>query len=344
MEDVKQTIRTLALEMGFDDIGFCVAQTSKQHKDDLKEFNARELYGTMEWMQTTQERRADPKVLWPEAKSIIVLGMNYGPKNDPLALIDNPEKGVISCYAYNRDYHDTVKKRLKRLAREMVERWDGELKVFVDTAPVMEKPLAAQTQLGWQGKHTCVVSRTYGSWLFLGEIYTTLELEPDAPHKDHCGNCSSCLDICPTDAFLGESQIDGRKCISYLTIEHDGMIEPELALKMGNRIYGCDDCLAICPWTKFTQTTNEKDFKPRVEFLAPRLGDLIELDDPAFREFFRASPVKRIKHHRFIRNVIIAIVNSKRNDLFKKVEKWVDDDHHVIAQTAKWALSILEKG
>ncbi|WP_135079962.1 tRNA epoxyqueuosine(34) reductase QueG [Terasakiella sp. SH-1] len=342
MEDIKQTITELALDMGFDAIGFCKAETSDQHKKDLVEFNARGLYGTMEWMQTTQARRADPQVLWGDAKSVIVLGMNYGPDYDPMALLENPDHGVISCYAQNRDYHDTVKKRLKRLAREMVARWEGELKVFVDTAPVMEKPLAAQTGLGWQGKHTCVVSRDFGSWLFLGEIYTTLELEADPPHKDHCGNCSNCLDMCPTGAFLEDGKIDARKCISYLTIEYEGVIAPELAAQMGNRIYGCDDCLAVCPWTKFTKATQEKDYKPRAEFIAPQLEKLIDLDEQGFREFFRASPVKRIKRHRFIRNVLIAIANQKRVDLSKKIIKLQDDEHPVIAQTAKWALQVLK--
>jgi len=342
MADIKQELRELAFDIGFDDVGFCAARTSDRHKADLREYNARGYHGTMDWMETTEERRADPQVLWEDAKSIIVLGLNYGPKEDPMALLDHPDRGVISCYARNRDYHDLVKKRLKRLAREMVARWGCELKVFVDTAPVMEKPIASQTQLGWQGKHTCVVSRQYGSWLFLGEIYTTLEIEPDAPHKESCGSCSSCLTVCPTDAFIGEGQIDGRRCISYLTIEYDGVIEPELALKMGNRIYGCDDCLAVCPWTKFSVPTKEKDFKPRIEFSAPRLGDLVGLTDEEFRTLFRASPVKRIKRHRFIRNVLIAIANGRHRDLRDKVVALQDDEHPVIAETARWTLSILD--
>lgn len=341
--DLKENLRELALAAGFDSVGFCRAETLPQHKSDLQEFNARGLHGTMEWMHTTQERRADPQVLWPEAKSVIVLGMNYGPKTDPMKMLSHPDRALISCYAQNRDYHDTVKKRLKQMAREMVSRFDCELKVFVDTAPVMEKPLAAQTQLGWQGKHTCIVSREFGSWLFLGEIYTTLEIEPDDAESDHCGSCSSCMTACPTDAFIGEGQIDARRCISYLTIEYDGVIEEELALKMGNRIYGCDDCLAVCPWTKFSQPTGHKDFKPRLEFQAPRLGDLLELDDTAFRAFFTASPIKRIKRHRFIRNVLIAVANAKLVDLSPKVTKLMDDDHPVIAQTAKWCLSILTR-
>ena len=344
MTDMKQDLRDLAFEIGFDEIGFCAARTSDQHKADLREYNARGYHGTMDWMETTEERRADPQVLWEDAKSIIVLGINYGPKEDPMALLDHPDRGIISCYARNRDYHDLVKKRLKRMAREMVARWDCELKVFVDTAPVMEKPIASQTRLGWQGKHTCVVSRQYGSWLFLGEIYTTLDIEPDVPHKPSCGSCSSCLTVCPTDAFIGEGQIDGRRCISYLTIEYDGVIEPELALKMGNRIYGCDDCLAVCPWTKFSVPTKEKDFKPRIEFTAPRLGDLVGLNDEEFRTLFRASPVKRIKRHRFIRNVLIAIANGRHRDLRDKVVALQEDEHPVIAETARWALSVLDDG
>ncbi|WP_419797747.1 MAG: tRNA epoxyqueuosine(34) reductase QueG [Terasakiella sp.] len=343
MEDIKQKIRELALEIGFDDVGFCAAQTTDQHKADLKEYNERGFHGTMDWMETTEERRADPTVLWNEAKSIIVLGINYAPKGDPMALLDHPDRAIISCYAQNRDYHDLVKKRLKRLAREMVDRWGCALKVFVDTAPVMEKPIASQTALGWQGKHTCLVSRKFGSWLFLGEIYTTLEIEPDQAHKHSCGSCTSCLTVCPTDAFIGEGKIDGRKCISYLTIEYDGVIEPELALKMGNRIYGCDDCLAVCPWTKFSVPTKEKDFKPRAEFMAPRLGDLVGLNDEEFRELFRASPVKRIKRHRFIRNVLIAIANGRCLELRDKVVALIEDEHPVISETAKWTLLMLDK-
>lgn len=335
---MKEMIRQMAYDAGFDDVGFCKAETSDQVKADLAEFNAQGLYGTMEWMKTTQERRADPQVLWDKAKTIIVLGQNYGPKEDPMALLAHPDRALISCYAKNRDYHGPLKKRLKRMARAMVERWDCELKVFVDTAPVMEKPIAAQTQLGWQGKHTCVVSREYGSWLFLGEIYTTLDIEPDEPESNHCGSCESCLSVCPTDAFLGAGRIDGRKCISYLTIEHEGMIAAPLARKMGNRIYGCDDCLAICPWTKFTKPTQEKDYKPRVELMAPRLSDLVELDEESFRQFFTASPVKRIKRHRFIRNVLIAIANGRCLELRDKVVALLDDEHEVIRETAKWTL------
>lgn len=342
MHDIKQDIRNAALEMGFDVVGFSPAQTSKQDQANLREFNARGLYGTMEWMVDTEDRRADPKGLWPEVKSVIVLGVNYGPKEDPMALLPETDRGIISCYARNRDYHDLIKKRLKKLARYMVEKHGGELKVFVDTAPVMEKPLAAQTGVGWQGKHTCVVSREFGSWLFLGEIYTTLALPADEPEKNHCGSCSSCLTACPTDAFLENGKIDARRCISYLTIEHDGMIDPELALKMGNRIYGCDDCLAVCPWTKFTKPTKEKDFKPRVEFSAPRLGDLLDLDDETFRLVFTASPIKRIKRYRLIRNVLIAAVNGNCRDLLPRIKPLGADDHPVIAETARWAYKMLE--
>ena len=342
MDDIKETLRQMAYEVGFDDVGFCKAETTQQEKDDLAEFNSLGLYGTMEWMQTTEARRADPKVLWGGSKSIIILGLNYGPKENPLAMLDNQDRGTISCYARNRDYHDTVKKRLKKMARAMVEKFGCELKVFVDTAPVMEKTLAAKTPVGWQGKHTCVVSREFGSWLVLGEIYTTLEIEPDKAEANHCGSCQSCLDICPTDAFLGEGKIDARKCISYLTIEHDGVIEDELARKMGNRIYGCDDCLAVCPWTKFTKINKEKDFKPRIELTAPRLGDLLELDDENFRKIFSASPIKRIKHHRFIRNVLIAVANGGLMELRDKVITYTSHEHPVIAETASWTLSVLD--
>lgn len=338
MSDMKDAIRQMAFDAGFNDIGFCKAETSPQAKANLAEFNAQGLYGTMDWMKTTEQRRADPKVLWEGAKTVIVLGQNYGPKEDPMALLEHPDRALISCYARNRDYHDPVKKRLKRMARAMVERWECELKVFVDTAPVMEKPLAAQTQIGWQGKHTCVVSRKYGSWLFLGEIYTTLDIEPDVAQTNHCGSCDSCLTVCPTDAFLAAGKIDGRKCISYLTIEHEGMIEIDLARKMGNRIYGCDDCLAACPWTKFTEPTTEKDYMPRIELTAPRLSDLVELNEEEFRTFFRASPLKRIKRHRFIRNVLIAIANGKCVELKDKVTALLNDEHEVIRETAKWTL------
>ena len=343
-EEIKQFIKERANEIGFDAVGFSLAQTTRQHKEDLRTFHELGLQGTMDWMHLHEARREDPQVLWNEAKSIIVLGMNYAPTDNPLDLLGQTDRGVISCYAQNRDYHDTVKKRLKQLARLLVTEFQCEVKVFVDTAPVLEKPIAAQTSVGWQGKHTCVVSREHGSWLFLGEIYTTLDLIPDKAHPDHCGKCRSCLDICPTDAFIAPHQIDARKCISYLTIEYEGVIEEDLALKMGNRIYGCDDCLAACPWTKFSTPTPHPDFQPRPELKAPKLEELLFIEEEEFKLFFKGSPIKRIKYHRFMRNVLIAVVNGDARHLQNRVFRLTLHEHDLIAKTAQWALEKLKTG
>jgi len=270
--------------------------------------------------------------------------MNYAPAEDPLALADSPERGVISVYARNRDYHDIVKKRLKALGRWIGETWDCGIKVFVDTAPVMEKPLAELAGIGWQGKHTNLVSREYGSWLFLGEIYTTLEIEPDEAEEDHCGSCRDCLDACPTNAFPAPRQIDARRCISYLTIEHKGPIPEDLRPLMGNRIYGCDDCLAVCPWNKFARATTEPAFLPRAELTAPRLAELAQLDDAGFRELFTASPIKRIGSNRFIRNVLIALGNSEDPAQIPVAEALCGDDDPVVRDAAAWALGRLKAG
>ncbi len=295
----------------------------------------------MGWLPEKADRRIGPSALWPEARSVIALGLNYAPAEDPLALAGRPDRGAISVYARNRDYHDLVKKRLKALGRWIGETWGCGIKVFVDTAPVMEKPLAMHAGIGWQGKHTNLVSREFGSWLFLGEIYTTLEIGPDAAGDDACGSCQACLDACPTDAFPAPRQIDARRCISYLTIEHKGPIPEELRPLMGNRIYGCDDCLAVCPWNKFAKATTEPAFLPRAELTAPRLADLARLDDAAFRALFTASPIKRIGRGRFVRNVLIALGNSGDKARIPTVQALAGDVDPVVRDAAEWALGRL---
>jgi epoxyqueuosine reductase len=287
----------------------------------------------MAWMASRAEQRADPQTLWTEARTVVVLGMNYGAAVEKVA----NDTGVVSIYARGRDYHDTVKKRLKALARWVAERWPGELKVFVDTAPVMEKPLAQQAGIGWQGKHTNLVSREFGSWLFLGEIYLSIALEPDAAESDHCGSCRACLDACPTQAFPAPYRLDARRCISYLTIEHKGTIPAELRPLIGNRIYGCDDCLAACPWNKYARTATEPDFLPRAELIAPRLVELAGLDDAAFRRMFAGTAIKRIGRDRFVRNVLIAIGNSREPTLADAARRCLEDDSPLVRATAAWA-------
>jgi epoxyqueuosine reductase len=295
-------------------------------------------------MEARAHQRVSPLALWPEAKSAIALGMSYAPASDPRALSAHPDFGRISVYAQGGDYHKTVKKALKALARFIVEQAPSELKVFVDTAPVMEKPLAQAAGIGWQGKHTNLVSREHGSWLFLGVILTSLELAPDTPveHGQHCGSCRRCLDACPTQAFVGPHRIDARRCISYLTIEHDGPIPEEFRSAMGNRVYGCDDCLAVCPWNRFADAAAaNRAFLPRAELAAPRLADLLALDDPAFREMFAGSPIKRIGVKRMIRNCLIAAGNSVDSSLISAIRPHLDDSDPVIAEAAEWALGQL---
>jgi epoxyqueuosine reductase len=295
-------------------------------------------------MEARAHHRVSPLALWPEAKSAIALGMSYAPASDPLALAAHPDVGRISVYAQGSDYHKTVKKALKALARFIVEQAPGELKLFVDTAPVMEKPLAQAAGIGWQGKHTNLVSREHGSWMFLGVILTSLELGPDAPadHGQHCGSCTRCLDACPTQAFLGPHRIDARRCISYLTIEHDGPIPEELRTAMGNRVYGCDDCLAVCPWNRFANAASaNRAFLPRAELTAPRLEDLLALDDGAFREMFAGSPIKRIGRGRMIRNCLIAAGNSSDASLVSAIRPHLDNPDPAIAEAAQWALNQL---
>ena len=298
-------------------------------------------HGDMDWMATTAERRGAPRSLWPDVRSIIMLGVNYGPDHDPTAVLSHPDRGAISVYAQGDDYHDLIKKRLKELARWLIARAGGEVKVFVDTAAVMEKPLAAQAGLGWQGKHTNLVSREYGSWLFLGAIFTTLDLPPDQPAPDACGSCRACLDICPTAAFPEPYRLDARRCISYLTIEHKGPIPRSLRKPMGNRIYGCDDCLAVCPWNKFAVQGREARLAAREALRMPRLADLARLDDAQFRALFSRSPVKRTGRDRFIRNVLIAIGNSGDPALAAEASRLLDDTSPLVRGAAVWALSQL---
>ena len=298
-------------------------------------------HGTMDWLARTPERRAAPERLWPAARSVIVCAMRYGPEADPLPELDKRSRGYLSVYARNRDYHEVLKGRLKQLGQWLHHRSGADVKVFVDTAPLLEKPLAEAAGVGWQGKHTNLVSRRHGSWLFLGEILTDLDLPKDEPERDHCGRCRRCLDICPTDAFPGAYQLDARRCISYLTIEHKGQIPRELREPMGNRIYGCDDCLAVCPWNKFATAASEMKLQARADLLAPDLRELADLDDAGFRRRFAGSPVKRIGRDRFVRNVLVAIGNSGDAALSSPAEARLDDASPLVRGMAVWALARL---
>jgi epoxyqueuosine reductase len=340
---LRERIEEQAHALGFAAVGFARADATPKTAERLREWLATGAHGDMIWMEETAERRGSPAGLWPEVRSVISLGMSYAPQMDPLALAGQAEIGRISVYAQGADYHDTVKKALKALARWLVAEADCELKVFVDTAPVMEKPLAEAAGLGWQGKHTNLVSRKDGSWLFLGAIYTTLELEETVPsHRVHCGSCSACLDACPTSAFPAPFQLDARRCISYLTIEHKGSIPHELREAIGNRIYGCDDCLAVCPWNRFADTARRNQaFVPRAELVAPALADLLALDDAAFRKVFAGSPIKRIGRNRMVRNAAIAAGNSGSAALMEPLRKLVDDEDPAVAEAAQWALEQL---
>jgi epoxyqueuosine reductase len=338
---IKSAIRAQALALGFDAVGFAPAALAPEARTRLAAFLDAGHHGDMGWLAARADERSDPRTLWPEARSVVVLGVNYGPEDDPLATLGERERGAISVYARNRDYHDLIKKRLKELARWIDARWPAALKVFVDTAPVMEKPLAEAAGLGWQGKHTNLVSRDFGSWLFLGEIYLSLELPPDAAHEDRCGECRRCLDVCPTAAFPAPYRLDARRCISYLTIEHKGHIDRELRPLMGNRIYGCDDCLAICPWNKFAKAAHEPGLLPRDDLTAPRLAALAALDDAQFRAMFSGSPVKRIGRDRFLRNVLIAIGNSGKRELLHAVAPLLDDPSPLVRAMAVWAFARL---
>ncbi len=332
---------SLALELGFSTARICRADEAWLAGDRLAEYVADGHHGSMAWMEETLERRQHPTAMWPEAKSAVVVGLNYGPEQDPLPLLERRSEGVVSVYAQNGDYHDLLKKRLKHLARAFAGKTGKQVKVFVDTAPLMEKPLAEKAGIGWQGKHTNLVSREFGSWLFLGVMLTEAELEPDEAERDTCGSCRACLDICPTNAFPQPYRLDARRCISYLTIEHKGVIPVEYRQPMGNRIYGCDDCLAVCPWNKFARTSTEMAFHPRPELKGPLLAELAALDDAAFRQVFTASPVKRIGRDRFVRNVMIAIGNSGDHELVSVVEAALDDGSALVRGMAVWALGQL---
>ena len=311
-------------------------------KAKLEQFLADGAHGDMAWMETSAERRGDPLALWPEARSIIMLGVNYGPNTDPLAILKQRDRAAISTYAKGDDYHEIIKPRLKALARWLIANAGGDVKVFVDTAAVMEKPLAASAGLGWQGKHTNLVSREFGSWLFLGSIFTTHELPADEAVHDHCGTCSACLDVCPTAAFPAPYRLDARRCISYLTIEHRGPIDRELRPLMGNRIYGCDDCLAVCPWNKFAQEGHEAKLAAREILRAPKLADLARLDDAEFRTLFSKTAVKRTGRDRFVRNVLIAIGNSGDVTLAPNAERLLADESPLVRGAAVWALGRLD--
>ena len=335
-------IRDRAFALGFDAVGFAPATLGIEAKARLAAFLAAGHHGEMGWMEARAEQRADPRSLWPEAASVIALGLSYAPEGDALATLGRPDRGNISVYARHRDYHDVLRGKLKHLAQFIAGHLGAGVKVFVDTAPVMEKPLAERAGLGWQGKHTNLVSRAHGSWLFLGEIFTTLALESSPPSGGACGSCTRCLAACPTDAFPAPYRLDATRCISYLTIEHRGPIPLALREKMGNRIYGCDDCLAVCPWNRFAQASREQKLRPRPDLAAPRLAELAALDDAGFRAMFAGSPVKRTGRDRFVRNVLIAIGNSGDPALAPVARGLTGDADPVVAEAAGWAASRLE--
>ncbi len=336
-----ETIRNKALELSFSAIGFAPADLAPLAGERLQAFLADGKHGDMGWLAERAEQRRSPNALWPEAKTVIVLGMNYGPDHDPMENLAHAEHGNISVYARGRDYHDVLKKQLRVLARWLGEASKAEVKLFVDTAPVMEKPLAQLGGLGWQGKHTNLVSREFGSWLFLGEIFTTLELTPDRAEADHCGACTRCIDVCPTRAITAPYQLDARRCISYLTIENKGPIPHEFRKAMGNRIYGCDDCLSVCPWNKFAQEGAQPDLKSRHENKLPALAELLQLDDAGFRARFAGSPIKRIGINRFLRNCLIAAGNSQQPALLAQITPLLQHEDAVVQEAAAWAQQAL---
>jgi epoxyqueuosine reductase len=338
---IRLAIAERARALGFDAVGVAAPELPRHRQAAYRRFIAEGRHGDMAWLARAPERRQSPTGLWPEVRSIIVLGANYGPDEDPLAPLARRDRATISVYARHRDYHDLIKGRLKQLAGWLHAECGAQVKVFVDTAPVLEKPLAERAGIGWQGKHSNLVSRRFGSWLFLGEIFTDLRLEPDPAETDHCGSCRACLDICPTDAFPAPYQLDARRCISYLTIEHQGHIAREFREPIGNRIYGCDDCLAVCPWNKFAQSAREAKLRARDDLRAPRLAELVRLDDAAFRRRFAGSPIKRTGRDRFVRNVLIAIGNSGDPTLAALAEERLADASPLVRAMAVWALSRL---
>ncbi|MCC0004860.1 MAG: tRNA epoxyqueuosine(34) reductase QueG [Methylobacteriaceae bacterium] len=339
---LSEIIRAEARALGFDDCRVLRVAEAPRLVDKLSAWLAEGCEGDMTWMRETMERRADPRALWAQARSIVMLTMNYGPDRDPLENLAHADRANISVYARHRDYHDIVKGKLKLLASKLVARAGGDVKVFVDTAPVMEKPLAERAGLGWQGKHTNLVSRRFGSWLFLGSIFTTLDLQADEAETDHCGVCDACIRACPTQAIVAPYRLDARRCISYLTIEHKGAIPHEFRESMGNRIYGCDDCLAVCPWNKFASTTRETKLAARNDLLSPSLGRFLAMDEVEFRTFFSANPVKRIGHARFLRNVLVAAGNSGDVRLATLVAARVVHASPVVRGAAIWALARID--
>ncbi|GBH31958.1 tRNA epoxyqueuosine(34) reductase QueG [Sphingobium xenophagum] len=342
MESLETRLKVQAASLGFAACAIAPADVAPQAGKRLGEWLDAGHHGDMLWMEERAGQRGSPRGLWPDVRSVVMLGMSYAPGRDPLALADVPDRSRISVYAQGKDYHDVVKKGLKSLARWLVDQQPGALKVFVDTAPVMEKPLAQGAGLGWQGKHSNLVSRQHGSWLFLGAIYTEIALQPDAPEVDHCGSCTACQTACPTDAFPSPYVVDARRCISYLTIEHKGPIPHDLREGIGNRIYGCDDCLAVCPWNKFAdQAAANKAFVGRAELAAPAIADLLALDDAAFREIFSGSPIKRIGRNRMVRNAAIAAGNSGDVRLLGRLQALAGDDDPVVAEAATWAIGRL---
>lgn len=339
--EIRQAIIDKALEEGFAQAGFCRPDSVPQIADRLDTFVAEGRHGDMLWMGERMHWRGNPAALWPEARTVIMLAEPYTPSHDPMDVIGQSDRAAISVYAQNKDYHDIVKKRLKRVGRWMIDSFGGEIKVFVDTAPVMEKPLAAAAGLGWQGKHTNLLSRELGNWFFLGAIFTTLDLPTDEPAREKCGSCTACLDVCPTDAFPAPFQLDARRCISYLTIEHKGPVDEPLRSQLGNRIYGCDDCLAACPWNKFAVEASEMRYAAREDLVVPKLADLVGFDDAGFRAHFSGSPIKRIGLSRFLRNVLYAIGNSGKSSLLPHAQAHADSDDPVVADAARWAVGKL---
>jgi epoxyqueuosine reductase len=337
-EAAKAWIRDRVARLGFDDCGFASASDPWEAQARLSRFLDLGRHGEMAWMASTAGPRGHPNALWKEARTAVVVALNYGPDTDPLAALQRRTRGAISVYAQGRDYHGLLKGRLKTLAGQTARRWDAKVKVFVDTAPLMEKPLAARAGLGWQGKHTNLVSRSHGSWLFLGVMLTDLEIEPDPAGGDLCGTCRACLDVCPTNAFPAPYQLDARRCLSYLTIEHPGPVPEAFRPAMGNRIYGCDDCLAVCPWNKFASRARESALHARTALADPALEDLSRLDDAGFRALFSGSPVKRLGRDRFIRNVLYAIGNSGEPDLAPAAARLAQDTCDFVREAAQWAI------
>lgn len=337
-ERQRHFLREEAVRCGFETVRVTLPTGMESAKQHLADYLEKQHHGDMTWMLDTFLRRSDPTELWPDVRSIAVFAMNYGPDHDPMSNLDHPNQGNISVYARNRDYHDVMKGRLKEIAGRFAARFGVDVKIFVDTAPVMEKPLAEMAGIGWQGKHTNLVSRNAGSWLFLGSIFIADELEPDTRESDRCGKCRSCLDVCPTNAFPAPYQLDARRCISYLTIELKEMIPQEFRRSIGNRIYGCDDCLAVCPWNKFAKTAAEIKLQPRADLLGPDLGHLLTLDDAEFRQLFSGSPIKRIGRDRFLRNVLVAVGNSKNRTYLPACRKLLIDTSPIVRASAVWAI------